>query len=517
MGIALPALRTRGVNLAVATLGLASVIYSVVFNNGTMTGGFLGTVVAPPHVAGINIDPILHPDRYGLFVLALLVIVGLIVANVRRGRTGRRLIAVRANERAAASIGVGVYGAKLYAFALSAAIAGVAGVCLAFMNPNVEFINFDVFGSINAVVYAVIGGLGWASGSVIGAQNAPGALPATAIDSLFGATGVANYLLIFSGAVTFVILRSAPDGVAAMQSEKWRAVTARVSRRPQGPALPAVSKRLTPRRDRVPATLSVSAITVRFGGVLALHDVSFKVTPGQIVGLIGPNGAGKTTLLDVVTGFTGAQGGSVLLDGDPVDALGPEARARRGMARSWQGVELFEALTVRENLLVAADAHNLLPYLTDLVTPGRMTHTQAVNDVIAQFELERHLDQRPSELPQGTRRLVGIGRAIATEPRVLLLDEPAAGLDSRESRELGDAIRAVVTRTGIGALVVEHDVNLLLDICDRIVVLDFGRKIAEGTPDAIANDPAVIAAYLGGADDELGAAETSGSVGVVQE
>ena len=507
--IALPALRTRGVNLAVATLGLSSLIYSVVFNNGPLTGGFLGTKVGSPHIAGMNIDPILHSDRYGIFVLALLVIVGLIVANVRRGRTGRRLIAVRANERAAASIGVGVYGAKLYAFALSAAIAGVAGVSIAFMNPNVQFTSFDVFGSINAVVYAVIGGLGWASGSIIGAQNAPAALPAKVIDSLFGSTEIGNYLLIFSGAVTFLILRSAPDGVAAMQSRQWRALTGRVSRRSQGPSLPPVSKHATARRDRPPATLSVSAITVRFGGVVALHDVSFEVTPGQIVGLIGPNGAGKTTLLDVVTGFTKPQEGSVLLDGDPVDALGPEGRARRGMARSWQAVELFEELTVRENLLVAADAQNLSTYLTDIVRPGRMTHSQAVNEVIAEFELERHLDQRPSELSQGTGRLVGIGRAIATEPRVLLLDEPAAGLDSRESRELGDAIRAVVARTGIGALVVEHDVNLLLDICDRIVVLDFGRKIAEGTPDAIANDPSVIAAYLGTADDELGATKTS--------
>jgi sulfate-transporting ATPase len=484
------------------------VIYSLVFNNGTLTGGFVGTVVGSPHVAGINIDPIGHPDRYGIFVLVMLVLVGLIVANVRRGRTGRRLIAVRANERAAASIGVGVYGAKLYAFALSAAIAGIAGVCIAFMNPNVEFVNFDVFGSLNGVVYAVIGGLGWASGSIIGAQNAPGALPAKALDSLFSSTSIANFLLIFSGAMTFVILRSAPDGVAAMQSRQWQAVTGRFFRSRQGSPRPAVSEHVTPLRDRVPATLSVSGVTVRFGGVVALNDVSFEVAPGHIVGLIGPNGAGKTTLLDVVTGFTSPQEGSVLLDGEPIDALGPEGRARRGMARSWQGVELFEELTVRENLLVAADAQNMSPYLTDLVRPGRLTHSQAVNDVIAEFELERHLDQRPSELPQGTGRLVGIGRAIAIEPRVLLLDEPAAGLDSGESRELGHAIRAMVARTGIGALVVEHDVNLLLDICDRIVVLDFGRKIAEGVPDAVANDPAVIAAYLGVADDELAAMKT---------
>jgi sulfate-transporting ATPase len=152
---------------------------------------------------------------------------------------------------------------------------------------------------------------------------------------------------------------------------------------------------------------------------------------------------------------------------------------------------------VRENLLVAADRKSPYRYLVDLVYPGPLRPSEAMNEVVAEFELGPHLDLRPSGLSQGAARLVGIGRTIVTEPSVLLLDEPAAGLDSHESAELGTAIRRVVTRTGIGVLIVEHDVGLLLSICDRIVVLDFGNKIAEGTPEEISRDPAVIRAYLG--------------------
>ena len=198
-----------------------------------------------------------------------------------------------------------------------------------------------------------------------------------------------------------------------------------------------------------------------------------------------------------MTGFTTPAEGTVLLDGQPVHAWSAEQRARRGMARSWQAVELFEEMTVRENLLVAADRQQVGRYFSDLVRPGRFTPNAALNEIVKEFELEAHLDARPSKLSHGTARLVGIARAIVTEPSVLLLDEPAAGLDAHESHELGKAIRGISTRSGIGILLVEHDVNLLMNICDRLVVLDFGRKIAEGSPQAVSRDPAVIAAYLG--------------------
>jgi ABC-type branched-subunit amino acid transport system ATPase component/ABC-type branched-subunit amino acid transport system permease subunit len=491
---ALPALRTRGVNLAVTTLALSLMMSAIVFQNSELTGGFGGTSVKAATFLGLELDPIGHPERYGIFVLVMFVLVGLVVANLRRGRAGRRLLAVRGNERAAASLGIGVYGAKLYSFALGSAIAAVAGVLLAFRTTNVQFITFDVFGSINAVLYAVLGGIGWAAGAVIGAINAAGGVAATALSQVFaGINRVESWLLLISGVGVIAILKQSPDGLAALFARQLgpRLRRLQLSDREAEPL---------PRRDRPPASLEVLGITVTFGGVRALDDVSFTVPPGEIVGLIGPNGAGKTTLLDVVTGFTKQQQGSVLLDGASVDGWSPEHRARSGMGRSWQAVELFEEMSVRENLLTAADRQQWRRYLVDLVRPGRPATTEAMREVIEEFELSQFLDERPSSLPQGTSRLVGIARTMVTEPSTLLLDEPAAGLDATESVELGEAIRLVARTHGTGILVIEHDVSLLLSICDRIVVLDFGRKIAEGTPDEIARNPDVIRAYLGEPD-----------------
>jgi sulfate-transporting ATPase len=488
--VALPALRTRGANLAVATLGLALMLYSLIFNDGAITGGATGTVLMNPTLFGIQLDPVTDPKRYGLLVLAVLVVVGLGVANLRRGHAGRRLLAVRSNERAAASLGVSVYGAKLYAFGLGAAIAGLSGILFAFSQTYVNFDSFNVLGSITVVQFAIVGGIAWASGAGIGTMLAAGGLGSLATTHAFGNS---NWVVVLTGVLVLVVMRAAPDGSAQRMAERLRPVTGRLTRSSRPPATEVIRAP----RDRQPATLVVDSISVRFGGVVALDNVSLDVRPGEVVGLIGPNGAGKTTMLDVITGFTRPSAGRVLLGGQATGRWTPERRARAGIARSWQAVELFEEMTVEENLLVGADRQELRRYLGDLVHPGRPVASSVMEEVIDEFGLRDKLGARPSALSQGQTRLAGIARAICMEPTVLLLDEPAAGLDVNESREFGTVIRRVARHRGVGILLVEHDVPLLMATCDRIFVLDFGQLIAEGTPAEIRCNPRVVKAYLG--------------------
>jgi sulfate-transporting ATPase len=518
--VALPAIRTRGSSLAVATLAIALMFNALIFTNSAVTGGVRGLPIDQVSFAGIDLDPLGHPQRYGGFVLVFLVLVGLLVANLRRGRAGARLLAVRSNERAAASLGVNVIAAKVYAFAVAAAIAALGGVLLSMRQTNVQFTQYNVFGSVLLIQYAVVGGIAWVSGVALSATGAPTAIGSVIFEKLVPeGTDIVSWLAILSGFGAISVLRQAPDGVAALwsrglqQAEGHSARLHRVFDQLRFPRAVADAPVVTRREGRRAATLVTTELVVNFGGVVAVDGVSFSVEPGEVVGLIGPNGAGKTTILDVITGFTAPSSGSVAFGGAAIDKWSVERRARAGIVRSWQAVELFEEMTVRENLLVAADDQSRRRYLTDLVRPGRPAPTSLMQDVVAEFELGGVLDVRPSSLPHGVARLVGIARALVTEPAVLLLDEPAAGLDSNESAELGRAIRSMARRRGIGVLVIEHDVPLILQTCDRVVALDFGRKIAEGTPDAISRDARVIEAYLGtdGATSLQPAPATTGS------
>ncbi len=247
-----------------------------------------------------------------------------------------------------------------------------------------------------------------------------------------------------------------------------------------------------------------------FGGVHAVVDVDLEVGAGQLVGLIGPNGAGKTTFIDAISGFVRSRG-RVELDGDDLTALPPHARARRGLARTWQSIELFDDLTVGENLLVAAHRPSVQRTLREAMSPPRRDSSE-IDPVLELLGLQAIVDELPSELSQGQRKLVGIGRALAARPRVVCLDEPAAGLDTHESEELGRRLRGLVD-AGQAMLLVDHDMGLVLGICDEVVVLEFGKVIARGAADAVRRDPRVITAYLGSAAAALAPALNEGEHG----
>jgi branched-chain amino acid transport system ATP-binding protein len=248
------------------------------------------------------------------------------------------------------------------------------------------------------------------------------------------------------------------------------------------------------------AVLRASGVSVRFGGVHALAGLDLEVEEGQLVGLIGPNGAGKTTFVDAVTGFAGYTG-NVELDGRDLTGLPAHARARLGLSRTWQSTELFDDLSIRENLSVASRRPSLREVVRELVSASDASPL-AVDEGLALVELDWAAELMPTDLSQGQRKLVGVARAIAMRPRLLCLDEPAAGLDTSESEELGRRLRTLAD-AGTSMLLIDHDMGLVLGICDRIFVIEFGKLIAAGPPDVVRRDPRVVTAYLGGAATEL--------------
>jgi branched-chain amino acid transport system ATP-binding protein len=249
------------------------------------------------------------------------------------------------------------------------------------------------------------------------------------------------------------------------------------------------------------AVLAATRLSVRFGGVQALSGVDLAVAEGELVGLIGPNGAGKTTLVDAVTGFVDYTG-QVELDARDLAGLRAHARAALGLSRTWQSSELFDDLTVRENLAVASRRPSLWATAKELVTDSPSTDAEAVDEALELVEMSWAADLMPSDLSQGQRKLVGIARAVAMGPRLLCLDEPAAGLDTGESEELGRRLRGLADG-GLSTLLIDHDMGLVLGICHRIVVLEFGEVIAAGPPEAVRRDPKVVTAYLGSAAGEV--------------
>jgi ABC-type branched-subunit amino acid transport system ATPase component/branched-subunit amino acid ABC-type transport system permease component len=510
---AMPALRTRGVNLAVITLGVGVAVNSVIFSNLDYTGGINGINVNTK-VFGFDFDGVLTPVRYTLLAFGVVVVTCLVVANLRRSSAGRRLIAIRENERAAASMGISVVGAKLYAFAVSSAIAALGGVLIAFRQELIDFSQFDPFDSIYVVSFAVIGGLGYIVGPMLGSLIFTGGV-ASLLSLAF--PDIQNYLPLIGGAGLVLTLLANQDGLVqgnidivvqlrkllrrrGDHGQRLSAVTRVLSTVMRGlnPVPNGIGARTEPARVE-PRTLEVKNLTVRFGGVTAVQDVSFSVQSGEVVGLIGPNGAGKTTVIEAVSGFVQPAAGTVKLGDSKLLGRSAASRVRAGVARSWQSLELLGDITVAENIGIAAEATewSWRKYFTGLIRPGKLRFSPVAQAAIVDFGLEDVLTKLPGDLSYGQRRLVGIARAIASNPSVLLLDEPAAGLSSGESRDLGVLIRRLADTWGMGVLLVEHDVALVMAVCDRAVVLNFGSEIAVGTPQTVANDPDVVLAYLG--------------------
>jgi ABC-type branched-subunit amino acid transport system ATPase component/branched-subunit amino acid ABC-type transport system permease component len=497
--IGLPALRIRGLPVAVVTLALAVALSALWFSNPDWNGGIEGAPVEAPSLFGYEFrtDALSSRISFGLLCLGVLALVAVGVALLRKSRYGAAMLAVRANERSAAAAGINVARTKLASFGLGAFIAGLGGALLAYDQGAAVPASYNAVLGLGIFATAYLAGITSVSGGLLAGVLALGGVFYVFTDRNldFGT----RYAAV-SGLLLVLTVIKNPEGLVGPAHEfverrrQRRASEPDASREPdlhpadrRGRAsVPERPDHERPDHERV-AVLRLCDVGVRFGSVVAVAGVSLDVREGLIVGLIGPNGAGKTTLIDVISGFTSATG-TVEFGGAALDGLPPYRRIRRGLGRTFQGVELYDDLTVEENISVGQTAARHRAESAGGPRP--------LDELLELLHLGDVRERPVKELSAGYRQLVSVGRALAGRPRLLLLDEPAGGLDNDESLWLGERLRDV-RDSGVTVVMVDHDMHLVLGVCDVVHVLDLGVLIASGTPDEVRADPRVTAAYLG--------------------
>jgi ABC-type branched-subunit amino acid transport system ATPase component/ABC-type branched-subunit amino acid transport system permease subunit len=499
--VGFPALRIPGLYLAVTTLAFAVATVTWVLTRDLFRPDDAFTVDVPREtVLGISLGP---QRTYYAFCLIIVFFVVIGVTRLRATGVGRSLLAVRDNERAAASVGLSPARVKLTAFALSGAIAGLAGGLFGGLFEQFEASRFAATESLLVVAVAVVGGLSSVGGVLFGALFVVG-LPALFQDS-------DEIALLTSGVGLLILLMYFPGGfVQAFYAARDTFFTRLARRMPEreapGAAAPAplTSTRLPP-VPAVPESLATAMsardVTVSFGGRAVVVAVDLEVRRGEVVGLIGANGAGKSTLMNAICGFVPCKGRIEVLGRD-VGRLSPARRARLGLGRSFQGAELFPDLTVRETVQTALESRarsGLLATMVGLPRARRAERAKAAeaDEIIAFLGLGRFANRFINELSTGTRRIVELACLMASGARALCLDEPTAGIAQRESEAFGPLMLRIREALDASLLVIEHDMPLVMGISDRVYCLEAGRIIAEGVPQEVREDPLVIASYLG--------------------